>query len=83
LLLLMGLPFLTSIPLLGLSTVFGLIVLVIGTRLGLGQRPWLPEQLLQRELPARFIARTPAAASRVVRWLEVLLRPRLHFLHEQ
>ena len=83
LLLLIGLPFLTPIPLPGLSTAFGLIVLVIGTRLALGQRPWLPEKLLQKELPARFIARTFAAASRVVRWLEILLRPRLDFLHEQ
>lgn len=83
LLLLIGLPFLTPLPLPGLSTAFGLIVLVIGTRLALGQRPWLPEKLLQRELPARFIARLLATTSRVVRWLEFLLRPRLAFLHEQ
>ena len=83
LLLLIGLPFLTPIPLPGLSTPFGLMVLAIGARLALGQRPWLPEKLLQRELPARFIARVLATASRVVRWLEFLLRPRLDFLHEQ
>lgn len=83
LLLLIALPFLTPIPLPGLSTPFGLVVLVIGARLALGRRPWLPEKLLRRELPARFIAQVLAAASRVVRWLEVLLRPRLDFLHEQ
>ncbi|MEI7728899.1 MAG: exopolysaccharide biosynthesis protein [Verrucomicrobiota bacterium] len=83
LLLLIGLPFLTPIPLPGLSTPFGLMVLAIGARLALGQQPWLPEKLLQRELPARFIARLLATASRVVRWLEFLLRPRLDFLHGQ
>jgi hypothetical protein len=83
LLLLIGLPFLTPVPLPGISTLFGFVVLLIGTRLALGQRPWLPEKLLQRELPARLIARILAAASRMVRWLEVLLRPRLDFLHEQ
>lgn len=83
LLLLIGLPFLTPIPLPGFSTPFGLIVLVIGARLALGQRPWLPQKLLQRELPARFIARVLATASWAVRWLEFLLRPRLDFLHEQ
>ena len=83
LLLLIGLPFLTPIPLPGLSTVFGLMVLAIGAQLALGQRPWLPVKLLQRELPARLIARVLATASRVVRWLEFLLRPRLDFLHEQ
>ena len=60
LLLLIGLPFLTPIPLPGLSTPFGLVVLVIGARLALGRRPWLPEKLLRRELPARFIAKVMA-----------------------
>jgi hypothetical protein len=83
LLLPIALPFLTPIPLPDLSTPFGFVVLVIGARLALGRRPWLPATLLQRELPARFIARVLAAASPAVRWLEVLLRPRLDFLHEQ
>jgi hypothetical protein len=83
LLLLIGLPFLTPIPLPGLSTPFGFVVLLIGARLAVGRRPWLPTKILQRELPARFIARLLGAARRLVRWLEVLLRPRLDFLHEQ
>ena len=83
LLLLIGLPFLTPIPLPGLSTPFGLVVLVVGARLAVGRRPWLPATLLQRELPSRFIATVLAAASHAVRWLEVLLRPRLDFVHQQ
>lgn len=83
LLLLIGLPFLTPIPLPGFSTPFGLVVLIIGARQAFGRQPWLPEKILQRELPARFIARLLGAASRIVRWLEVLLRPRLTCLHEQ
>ena len=83
LLLVIALPFLTPIPLPGLSTPFGLVVLVIGARLALGRQPWLPERLLRRELPPRFIGKVLAAGSRAVRWLEVLLRPRLDFLHAQ
>ncbi len=83
LLLLLGLPFLTPIPLPGFSTPFGFVILLIGAQLVLGRRPWLPKRILRHELPARFIARLLAAASRVVRCLEVLLRPRLDFLHEQ
>jgi hypothetical protein len=83
LLLLIGLPFLTPIPLPGFSTPFGLVVLIIGARQAFGCQPWLPGKVLQRELPARFLARLLGAASRIVRWLEVLLRPRLTFLHEQ
>jgi hypothetical protein len=83
LLLLIGLPFVTPVPLPGFSGPFGVVVLLIGARLALGRRPWLPEKLLRRKLPPQFIAKVLATASRVVRWLEVLLRPRLRFLHEQ
>ena len=82
-LLVIGLPFLTPIPLPGFSTPFGLVVLLIGARLALGRRPWLPQKLLHRQLPAQFVTKLLGAASRIVRWLEVLLRPRLDFLHEQ
>ena len=83
LLLLIGLPFLTPVSLPGFSTPFGFVVLLIGGRLALGRQPWLPKKILEHELPARFIAKVLAAASLMVRWLEVLLRPRLDFLEEQ
>ena len=83
LLVLICLPFLTPIPLLGLSTPFGLVVFLIGARLALGRQPWLPRRIWKRELPGGFITKLLSAATRVVRWLEVLLRPRLRFLHEQ
>jgi hypothetical protein len=83
LLVLICLPFLTPIPLPGLSTPFGFVVFLIGTRLALGRRPWLPRRLMERELPSGFITKLLGAATRIVRWLEVLLRPRWRFLHEQ
>ena len=83
LLVLISLPFLTPIPLMGLSTVFGVIVLLIGARLAFGHEPWLPRRVLQHQLPAGFILKALSAASRIVRWLEIVLRPRLLFLHEQ
>jgi hypothetical protein len=83
LLVLIALPFITPIPLPGLSTPFGLVVVIIGARLSLGKRPWLPARLLRRELPARFVSRILAAGRVVVRWLEVLARPRFDFLHQQ
>ena len=83
LLLLLALPFLSPVPLLGLSTPFGLVVFLIGLRIAFGRQPWLPRQLLERELPSGFLARLLSAASRVVRGLEFLLRPRLGFMHDQ
>jgi hypothetical protein len=82
LLVLIALPFLTPIPLPGFSIPFGLVVAIIGARMALGQKPWLPQKLLRRELPPRHLSRLLKAASRVVKWLEWFLRPRLALMND-
>lgn len=82
LLVLIALPFLTPIPLPGFSVPFGLVVAVIGARMALGQKPWLPRKLLAWELPAGFLSKLLSVASRVLKFLEWFLRPRLAFLSE-
>lgn len=82
LLVLICLPFITPVPLLGLSTPFGFVVFLIGARLALGRLPWLPRRIMERSPPVGFITNLLKAATRIVRWLEILLRPRLRFLHE-
>lgn len=69
LLLLLALPFLTPIPLLGLSTPFGLVVGLIGMRLAVGRRPWLPQRLLDLR------SAEPNLASDRAAWLWLPLRP--------
>lgn len=76
LLLLLALPFITPIPLPGLSTPFGLAIAFIALRLTLGQRPWLPKKLQRKELPPGFFARVFAVAAKVLAFLEKFLRPR-------
>jgi len=83
LLVFVSLPFLTPIPFPGFSIPFGLVVAAIGARMALGQKPWLPQILLARELPAGFLVKVLAGASRVLKFMEKFLRPRLMFLHEQ
>lgn len=83
LLVLITLPFLTPLPMPGFSIPFGMVVAVIGARLALGQRPWLPQRLLNRQLPPQFLGKVLRGATRIVRFLEWFLRPRLAFLHEQ
>jgi hypothetical protein len=82
LVILMALPFCTPIPLPGVSTPSGLVIAVIGFRMALGQKPWLPRRLLDTKLPPRFFARLLGAARRIIRGLEVGLRPRWIFLLE-
>jgi hypothetical protein len=77
LVLLLALPFLTPLPLPGLSTPFGLAIAAIALRLALGQRPWLPKGLQRKELPPGFFGRLLGMAERILRLLEKLLRPRL------
>jgi hypothetical protein len=81
LLIFLSLPFLTPIPLPFLSTALGSVMTLIGVRLALGQRPWLPQRILQHRIEGRMLIHVLNAGSRVLQWLEVLLRPRLHFVH--
>ncbi|MBL9167417.1 MAG: exopolysaccharide biosynthesis protein [Verrucomicrobiales bacterium] len=78
-----ALPFVTPIPLPGFSIPFGVAVALIGGRMALGQKPWLPQRLLDYQLPPQFLGKLLASASRVVRWIEYLLRPRLTFMQER
>jgi hypothetical protein len=76
LVILLTLPFLLPLPLPGLSTPFGLAIILICLRLALGQRPWLPKSIQRRQLPAGFIPRMLDLAAKIIGWLERVLRPR-------
>jgi len=82
LVILLSLPFLVPLPLPGLSTPFGLAIMLICLRLALGQRPWLPKSIQRRSLPGGFIPRMLDLAARIIRWLETVLRPRWLVLTE-
>lgn len=77
LVILLSLPFCTPIPLPGLSTPFGLIITLIGVRLALGEKPWLPARLLDTRLPPAVFAKVFALTQKLVLGFERLLRPRL------
>ncbi len=80
LVLLLALPFITPIPLPGLSTPFGLAIALIALRLTLGQRPLLPKKLQRKELPPGFFNKVFLFAEKTLRFFEKFLRPRLTFL---
>jgi hypothetical protein len=76
LLLLIAFPFVTPVPLPGLSIPFGVALAILGTRMALGQKPWLPQKLLRRQLPPRFLKLLVRVTARPVRLLELVLRNR-------
>jgi hypothetical protein len=77
LIMLLALPFCTPIPLPGLSTPFGLIITIIGARLALGAKPWLPARLLDTRLPPNVFAKVFAWTRKIILAFERLLRPRM------
>lgn len=77
LVMLLALPFCTPVPLPGLSTPFGLIIAIIGMRLALGEKPWLPARLLDTRLPPKIFAKVFALTRKITLGFERLLRPRL------
>jgi len=76
LLILFSLPFLTPIPLPGLSTPFGALIALIALRLSLGQTPWIPQWIQRRRVPQNLFLRVLAVTTRLIGWLERFLRPR-------
>ena len=73
----LSLPFCQPIPLPGLSTPLGLIIAIIGARLALGRKPWLPSRLLDTRLPPKLFAKVFQLTQKMVAWFERLLRPRM------
>jgi hypothetical protein len=81
LLIFLSLPFVTPLPVPFLSTALGSIIALIGVRLAVGQRPWLPRHFLRRKIEGRNLVRLLNTGSRILHWLEVFLRPRFAFVH--
>ncbi|TAK09353.1 MAG: exopolysaccharide biosynthesis protein [Candidatus Manganitrophaceae bacterium] len=82
LIILLTLPFCTPIPLPGLSTPFGLILMFFGLRIALRQRPWLPRRLLNMEIPYPTLTKLIKGALAVATRLEKILHPRLRFFKD-
>jgi hypothetical protein len=72
----LALPFSAPVSLPGLSTPLGTVIALISLRLALGQRPWLPEKLQDMRLPPGFFVQVFKVTTRLLRFLEMFLRPR-------
>jgi hypothetical protein len=74
------LPFCQPIPLPGLSTPFGLALMLVGLRIALRQRPWLPDWMLRREISNETLTKIINGAVAVAKRLEKLIHPRMRFM---
>lgn len=82
LIIILVLPFCTPIPLPGLSTPFGMILMFFGLRIALRKRPWLPRRLLNVEIPYPTLTKIIKGALAVATRLEKILHPRFRFFKD-
>lgn len=82
LLILISLPFVTPIPLPGFSIPFGAAIALIGVRLTLGHKTWLPRYVLEWEISPGLLAKVVRGTGRTFKAVEVVLKPRLAFMQD-
>jgi hypothetical protein len=77
---LLSLPFLIPVSIPGVSTVFGLAIILIGIGVTLNRVPWLPRRILDRPLATAPLRQAFRAQARMVARFERFIRPRLTVL---
>jgi hypothetical protein len=80
LILLLCLFFLQPIPLPGISTPIGMIIIISSTLQFLNQKPWIPRRFRHREIPQKALHKIAGIARKIWSRLERYLHPRLLFL---
>ncbi len=75
-------PFLLPVSIPGVSTVFGLVIILIGVGVTLNRLPWLPGRLMQRQMNATDLREALVKGSNVFSRLDRIVRPRLTWLTE-
>lgn len=73
-------PFLLPVSIPGVSTVFGLAIILISIGITLNRAPWLPGRIMDRPIDAEKLAPTLERGARLVRRIEAVIHPRLHGL---
>lgn len=77
---LLTIPFLIPVSIPGVSTVFGAAIILISIGITANTVPWLPRQIMDRELDAEKLAGILRRGADVVRRLEAYIRPRMQRL---
>jgi hypothetical protein len=78
----LAVPFFILLPLPGISTIFGIIILISGLRIALNKSPWLPTIIGRRRISGNLLAKGFTKAAKVTKKIEKWVRPRGQFLHK-
>ncbi len=77
---LLSVPFLIPVSIPGISTIFGLAILLLAIGVTLNRTPWLPRQILDRNIDAQKLRQVLARGDTMLRKLETVTRQRISFL---
>src|SRR5258706_12551891 len=72
----LSLPFCLPIQIPGLSTPFGLAILLVSLRFGLGTKIWAPKALLNKKIPSASLKKGITKGSKLLKKLRLFSRPR-------
>ncbi|WP_126974568.1 exopolysaccharide biosynthesis protein [Frigidibacter oleivorans] len=72
-----SLPFLIPVSIPGVSTVFGLAIVLAAVAITLNRMPWLPRRVLDREMPADKLRGALERGARLAGRVEGWVKPRL------
>lgn len=74
---LLTIPFLLPVSIPGVSTVFGLAIILISVGVTTNRTPWLPKQIMDRPLDAEKLAPILRRGCGIVERVERVIRPRI------
>lgn len=73
----LAVPFLFPIAIPGTSTLFGVMLILVGAGVSMNRVPWLPDGLLGRSLNSAHVAHVLRKSASISRRFEHLIRPRI------
>ena len=74
---LLCLPFVQPVPMMGLSSILGFVIALIGLSFAMGRMPKLPKKILDVKLPDKFMYYVFLASEKVFSFLEKFIKSRL------
>lgn len=82
LILFFSVPFLQPVPLVGLSTPLGVLIVIVAFYFMRQQAPWLPKRFSHLVVPKQVLMKTIELIQKIWRYLETIITPRWPRLHD-